>query len=375
MIDYVVAGAASIEDISCFLNVTRQAGITVILVENEAMWCQIPVRHRAWVVCSNEIPDAMAPLIPLNEFWVSRAIRAGVANISRHALQASRSKHYLSLRLSQCGVHALPRRYIEDIAAPGPLRYLARLDAGYSSYGIVRDIEAGHFDAQMIRRSVQSAASDTLRSVLDENRAKVVVEDRLEGEEYSADVFVGHGQVILLRLFRKTVVWINGSPVCDSYIAVHGDVSLHEAINDWCAALFSGSCISFGQFDFIVAGGRAVPVDFSCRIGGGLDAIKRFAGIPSYIAMALAGHQPCFPQFTVQKNLVARRSGRLAYIDWSAVDQGKVTVRKQAGDLLPENICSANARIAEICFAARSLEDALVTAAQLDERVTINVRD
>ncbi|MFP3671219.1 hypothetical protein SB717_39755, partial [Priestia sp. SIMBA_032] len=76
-------------------------------------------------------------------------------------------------------------------------------------------------------------------------------------------------------------------------------------IDDWCAALFSAHCVSFGQFDFIVADGQAVAVDFSCRIGGGLDAIKRYADIPSYAATALAGRKPYFSPFIVQKNLVA----------------------------------------------------------------------
>jgi len=95
MPDYVVAGASSIEDIPRFLAVAEQAGIAVQLLENAAMLAQVPGPQRALVDCSEDLPPTRAPVLPLNEFWVSRAIRTGVANIGPHALRASRSKHDL----------------------------------------------------------------------------------------------------------------------------------------------------------------------------------------------------------------------------------------------------------------------------------------
>ena len=375
MPDYVLAGAFSIEDIPQFLEKTKQAGMAVLLVENAAMLGHIPVQHRSLVTCSEDIPDTSAPVVPLNEFWVSRAIRAGVANIAPHALRASRSKHYLSERLAACGLHALPRRYLEDVVTPYPDRYLARLDAAYSGYGIVRHTEAGRFDPRAIAGEVQGDAGRTMHAVLDYDVARVVVEDYLDGEEYSADVFVHQDRPVVLRLFRKTVAWISGRPVCDSYIAVPHDPALCAVIHDWCAALYSPGCTSFGQFDFIVVDGRAVAVDFSCRIGAGLDAIKRFAGIASYAAVALAGGTPSFAPFTVQKNVLARQPGRLANFACRLPQGYQVTVRKHAGDLLPKNICSSNARIAEICFAARDMDDAASKAQALDDKVSIEVYD
>lgn len=375
MPDYVVAGASSIEDIPQFVAVATQAGMAVLLLENAAMSEHIPIQHRALVTCSEDIPHTRAPVIPLNEFWVSRAIRAGVGNIAPHALRASRSKHDLSARLAACGLHALPRRYLEDVAAPYPDRYLARLDAAYSGYGIVRHAEAGRFEPMAIARMVQADAGCGMRAVLDEDAARVVVEDYLDGEEYSADVFVRQGRAVVLRLFRKIVAWIGGRPVCDSYIALPHEADLCAVIHDWCAALYTAGCTSFGQFDFIVVDGRAVALDFSCRIGGGLGAIKRFAGITSYAALALAGGKPSFTPFAVQKNVMARRSGRLANFACLLPQAYQVTVHKQAGDLLPENICSANARIAEICFAARDMDDAAAMAQALDDKVSIDVHD
>lgn len=375
MPDYVITGAFSIEDIPQFLETTTQAGVTVLLVENAAMLGCIPEQHRSLVTCSEDLPEICAPVIPLNEFWVSRAIRAGVVNISPHALRASRSKHYLSARLAICGLHTLSRHYLEDVAAPYPDRYLARLDAAYSGYGIVRHTEAGRFDPLKIARAVQGDASLTMLAVLDDTARRVIVEDYLEGEEYSADVFVHQGRPVVLRLFRKIIVWIGGRPVCDSYIAVPHDSALCAVIHDWCMALYSVSCTSYGQFDFIVVEGRAIALDFSCRIGGGLGAIKRFAGCASYTALALAGCIPSFAPFTVQKNVLARRAGRLENFSCQLPQTYQVTVHKQAGDLLPENICSANARIAEICFAARSLDDAKLMAQALDDKVIINVHD
>jgi hypothetical protein len=375
MPDYVVAGASSIEDIPQFVAVATQAGMAVLLLENAAMSEHIPIQHRALVTCSEEIPKTRAPVIPLNEFWVSRAIRAAVSNISPHALRASRSKHDLSARLAACGLHALPRRYLEDVAAPYPSRYVARPDAAYSGYGIVRHIEAGRFDPTSIAQMVQADASCDMRAVLHENTSRVVVEDYLYGEEYSTDVFVRQGRAVVLRLFRKIVAWIGGRPVCDSYIAVPHDPALCAAIHDWCAALYTDRCTSFGQFDFIVVDGRAVALDFSCRIGGGLGAIKRFAGMASYAALALAGDKPSFAPFAVQKNVMARGPGRLVNFACSLPQAFQVTVHKQAGDTLPENINSANARIAEICFAARDMDDAATMAQALDDMVSIDVHN
>lgn len=258
---------------------------------------------------------------------------------------------------------------------PYPNRYLARLDAGYSGYGVVRHIEAGCFNPITIERMVQSDASDTMREVLDEDSVRVVVEDYLDGEEYSADVFVHQGRPIVLRLFRKIVVWIGGRPVCDSYIAVPHTPALCAAIYDWCAALYSTGCTSFGQFDFIVVDGHAVAVDFSCRIGGGLSAIKRFAGITSYTALAMAGGTPSFTPFTVQKNVLAHYPGRLANFSCRLPQTYQVTIHKQAGELLPNNICSSSARIAEICFAARDLDDAVALAQAVDDKVSIDVHN
>lgn len=375
MPDYVIAGAFSIEDIPQFLETAARAGITVLLVENAAMLKHIPEQHRSLVTCCENLPDIYAPVIPLNEFWVSRAIRDGVVNIASHALRASRSKHYLSARLAACNLHSLPRRYLEDVTAPYPDHYLARLDAAYSGYGIVRYSEAGRFDPPAIARAVQGDANHTMRAVLDDDAARVVVEDYLEGDEYSADVFVREGRPVVLRLFRKIVVWIAGRPVCDTYIAVPHDPALCAIIYDWCAALYSASCTSFGQFDFIVKGGRAVAVDFSCRIGGGLGAIKRFMGVTNYTAQALVGSTPSFEPFTAQKNILAHRPGRLVRFATKLPQAYQVTVHKQPGDLLPVNLSSANARIAEICFAARNLDDAVAMAQALEDSVSVEVYD
>lgn len=375
MYDYVIAGASSIESIPQFIAVTNQAGIAVLLVENAVMLKHIPVQDRELVICCEDLPDTCATVITLNEFWVTRAINARVANISPHALRASRSKHYLSARLADCGMYALSRQYLEDMTAPYPDKYLARLDAAYSGYGIVRHLESGRFDPVTITQAVQSGASATMLAVLDDDIPRVVIENYLEGEEYSVDVFIRQGQPVVLRLFRKIVVWVDGRPVCDSYIAMPHDQDLYAVICGWCKALYSSSCTSFGQFDFIVSNGQAIAVDFSCRIGGGLGAIKRFAGVTCYVAEALTGCTSSFTPFTVQKNILAYSPGRLKKFEHKLPQSYQVTIQKQAGDLLPDNISSANARIAEICFSANNMDDAAVKIQIINDQVSIQIHD
>lgn len=373
MLDYIVAGASMIEDIPKFVADAQHFGISVLLIENLAMLKHIPEQQRMFVVCCEEIPNALAPVIPLNEFWVTRAIQANVTNISQHAFRASRSKYYLSRRLAECGLNSLTRRYLENVPAPYPKHYLARLDAAYSGYGIVRHVEAGDFNPVSIARMVQKDAKYTMRVVLGEDSTRVVVEEYLVGEEYSVDVFVHDGKIVILRLFQKIIIWTAGRPVCDSYIAVPHDPDLCATIHDWCEALYSNHCTSFGQYDFIIADGRAIAVDFSCRIGGGLSAIKRFSGNASYVAIALAGASPSFTPFTVQKNIVARGSGRLSYLAYDLPESYQVTVHKHVGDLLPPNISSANSRIAEICFIAYDLKNAKDQANALNNKVIIDI--
>lgn len=375
MPDYLIAGASSIENIPLFLETITRAGLSVLLVENAPMLARIPVEHRSLVICRDDLPDTGMPVVPLNEFWVSRAIRANVANIAQHALRASRSKHYLSARLAACGLPALPRRYLEEAAEPYPNRYLARLDAAYSGYGIVRYVEAGCFEPMSISRAVRKNVTSAMSVVLDDDAARVVVEDYLDGIEYSADVFVHQGRPAVLRLFRKTVDWIRGMPVCDSYIAVPHDPVLLAAIHDWCAVLYSSDCTSFGQFDFIVSDGSAFALDFSCRIGGGMGAIKHFAGLDNYTALALSCGRPSFVPYTVQKNVIFPKPGRLADFNCQLPQSYQATIYKAPGDFLSDNVASASARIAEICFAASHLESAIATARALDDKVSVNVHD
>lgn len=338
------------------------------------MFHKIPSEHRSIVDRSEQLPEERALVIPLDEYWVSQAIKSRIANISVAALRASRSKHYLSERLSQYSLDFVPRMYLEQATHPFPQEYVARLDAAYSGYGITRHVEAGPFDQTAISRTVLGDVSDSLRHVLGSGESRVVIEAFLDGDEHSVDVFVHQGQVKLLRLFYKTVSWIRGKPVCDSYIALPISPQISAAVHKWCNALFSPQCTSFGQFDFIVARDRVIPIDFSCRIGGGLAAIKKFSNISCYITSSLFKEVPSFRPFTVQKNVVCAKPGVIVGMRWNLPENYQNTIHKQCGDRVPENISSANARIAEICFSARSLEDAVQLSRQIDDMVVIDVQ-
>lgn len=373
MAEYVLGGASFIDNIPHLLSAAQQAGATVRLLENAALFGQIDPARQPSVTCSEELTGNTPLVIPLTEFWVSQAIRKGVANISEAARRASRSKYYLSLRLAQCGLDVVPRCYLDEVAPPYPRQYLARLDTAYSGYGIVRHHEVGSFDAEEIERRVLRRTNQNMHAVMGGVAPKVVVEDYLEGEEYSVDVFVNQGQVTILRLFYKVITWIQGRPVCDSYIAVPLCPDMSNAIHDWCYALFTPQCTSFGQFDFIVYHDKIIPVDFSCRLGGGLDTMKRYARIPCYVAGALFGPPPAFPPFSVQKNLVAGSVGRIDRLALHFPPDYMVSLYKQCGDRVPENACSANARIAEVCFQAPSLQHAVASSKYIQNLWEIDV--
>lgn len=373
MPEYVLAGASCIEDIPYLLDAADRVGASVCLLENGAMYDHIPAPHRHLVTRAESLPDLPDLVLPLNEFWVSQAGLRRVSNIPTSALCASRSKHYLSERLAQWGLHHQSRRYLDAQAPPYPTHYLARLDAAYSGYGIVRHIELGEFDPERIAVAVLAQETASMRTMLGGATARVVVEDYLQGDEFSADVLVRNGHTEVLRLFRKIVVWKNGRPVCDSYIAMPMASASTEEIRRWCHALFGDQATSFGHFDFIVAHGRMIPIDFSCRLGGGMDAIKQYAGIRCYAAAALFNAPAFFPPYTVQKNIVLTGGGHITGVQCSVPEGYRPTLRKRAGDLVPPNTGSANARIAEVCFSAQDLQDAMARAEQLDRMVVADV--
>lgn len=216
----IFAGAAAIDNIDIFVNLLHEKGVDFLLIENASMFDSIPAEHRHHVTQLESFQYNGEIFIPLNEYWVSVAKDCQIKNISEHALLASRSKSYLSTLLQNNNLSHVSRYSLDEPPELFPERFIARPDAGYSSYGVVSYKDLGKFDKDAIIKAVRSSTSSSMAEVLSDDRKQIVIEDYLEGDEYSVDVFFKQGEVKILRLFYKLISWINGKPVCDCYVSI-----------------------------------------------------------------------------------------------------------------------------------------------------------
>ena len=370
----VIAGASELDNIEGFLHSTLDFNIEFILIENEFMFKHIPLEHHKYVIKTEEFEYKGEVFLPLNEYWVSLAIEYQVSNISEQALLASRSKFYLSKVLSEQGLSCVKRYFIDDIPHGYINKYLARVDTGYSSYGVISYKQLGQYDKQKIIKAVNSSVSNSMQNILNVKSNQIVVEDFIEGDEYSVDVYVDQNTVKILRLCHKNIKWINGKPVCESYITIPFQGGLASVITKWCNALFGSSSQCFGQFDFIVTDKGPLAIDFSCRIGGGLRALKQFTQKNSYIFNAMFSSSNYFSSYFCQKNLFSNQSGQIVSIDYSIPTDCMIWIEKNVGDRLHHNLSSSNAKIAALCFQAESFDEAIERSQNLTSKVSINVQ-
>jgi len=372
MNEIIIAGASEIDNIGEFIALTQKLNLNISLVENEYMYGFIPDRYQEHVLKSSSVFYSNEIFIPLNEHWVSVAKRYQVANISENALKASRSKYYLSSVLNNNGASYQPRHYLDDVDIP-PEFYIARVDSGYSSYGIVSNRDIGVFNKCNILKSISLSINEVMNNVLDIDNNKVVVEEYLNGDEYSVDVFVNKDNIKVLRYFYKSISWVNGKPICDCYISVTTPKKISDYITKWCQALFSDSSISFGHFDFIISNEIPIPIDFSCRVGGGLRSIKEYANSGSYIFNSIFTDKDFFQPFICQKNIVNNNSGVIKNVTYQVPSEYSIFKHRAIGDTLHGNISSSNAKIADICFLASDLNSSIRRSNEINKMVIVHV--
>ena len=371
----VLAGAAAIENVERLSALLQNKGLEFTLLENSTMYSSIPSHHQEYVVQSESFNYTGETFIPLNEYWISIAKDCGVNNLTDEAINASRSKLFLSTVLKLRNIPCVNRYCIDDPKATFPERYIARPDTGYSGYGVFSYKDMGPFDRNRVIQAVTSEVKPSMTTVMATPEIRVVVEEYLEGDEFSADIFIQKGDIKILRIFYKSINWINGKPVCDSYVSIPQTAQIKQAIHSWCKAIFSKNCISFAQFDFIANNNQLIPVDFSCRIGGGINTIKQFSGIDSYVFSAMFHDDKLFNDFVCQKHILVSGAGYIKSIRYELPENFTVYEHRQKGDSLHNNISSANARVADVCFYAESMADALEKSKTVNRMVTINVEN
>lgn len=299
---FVFLGASTLFGIDVIKSRLLDIGIETQYFENERLFSQIAPKESKNVVLSNEIPNVPhAQYICVNEYWVTKLKDANIKNAPRKALNASRSKYYLSQILATNGIEC-PASYTPDEAAQmlnaGTGKLLLKPDSLCSSHGvhILTKNNIARYDEYAKEIAETQKSKEDIFGV---HECTSHIWDYVDGEEYSADVFVYRGKSAIVRLCRKTIVFPSDRPVCTVTELSTPTSEVEAHIAKWTQVLYGADDVSFAQFDFIVqkGTGKIFLVDFSARIGGGMQVL--FGSLPSNIYAdaiinALTGKQSDF---------------------------------------------------------------------------------
>lgn len=272
----ILAGVASIfglRDISTFF---YNYNVELVMVETEYMSRFISEDELKFVQIQEKIEyEEGIIVIPLNEYWVSFIIKNPyMARISDKALRSSRSKIFLAELLTLNGIdhcEFYEETDIEKFILERGRKIIIKPDSLYSGHGVkiisALNIDQYHTyieDAKQIKRNAQH--------ILNIDSTLVTFCEYIEGTEYSVDVFWHVNKCHIVRACRKYLETIKDAPCVTAYVIEQLNKDVLRKIEIWTSLLFDQGDVSFAQFDFIIdkSGQRIVPIDFSCRVGGGM---------------------------------------------------------------------------------------------------------
>lgn len=295
-------------------------------------------------------------VVPLSEYWISECIKSNNCRISKNALLASRSKKKLYSLLS---IFKVPKNFdsiqqAKDFVNQTGKSIIVKPDGLFSGYGIkisnkenIDEVEKFIFNA----RNVNNRALKLFE--IKNNNA--LVTEYIFGKEYSADIFYFKGKISLVRLCKKEIVFIHGTPCTAVYQLLNPTAEIKSVLEKWCNALFEKENISFGQFDFIEdRDGDFVPIDFAPRIGGGIEELLKCCKKNVYADAVLNIFNqnennilPLDEKYLSQFNYLPTKSGKIFNDNYKLLS-GKKIIYKHNGDFVPECSSSSASRIAVV---------------------------
>ena len=352
----VLAGASFVFGLDEIREAFLSIGIEVFFAEVPYMLKYQEISEKEKIEFTDKIPENKI-VVPLSEYWISECIKnIESCKISKNALLASRSKKKLYDLLNYFKV---PRIFdsiqlAKDFVNQTGKSIIVKPDGLFSGYGIkiaskenIGEVEKFIFNA----RNVNNRA---LKLFEIENKNALVTEYIL-GKEYSADIFYFKGNVSLVRLCKKEIVFIHGTPCTAVYQLLNPSTEIKVALEKWCDVLFEKENISFGQFDFIEdQEDTLVPIDFAPRIGGGIEELLKCCKKNVYASAVLnvfeqngnnifSSDENCLSQF----NYLPTKSGKIFNDSYNLLS-GKKNIYKHKKDFVPECPSSSASRIAVV---------------------------
>lgn len=345
----VIGGAAFIFGLGELKEAFEGLGYQVSFIEAPFMNDYTEIEEKNLVHFAADLEDDSI-LIPMSEYWITKAMENKRASISKKALKASRSKVYFSKLMKENG-EKVPSIVSVEEACEGFLegkKYIVKPEGLYSGYG-VRLVES-KTDLENALEKCAGVKTHSLKLFGINNKTPVIWEN-IEGREYSADCFIYGGKMEVVRVCKKIITLIHGNPCTAAIQLIPCTEKIQSALEKWNSILFDKNDISFSQFDFIDEGDNLVPVDFACRVGGGMADLLKMAGNPYASAVKkMAGGEENLTNVNVhgyptQLNYLPVKSGKIKDLSFETLTK-KTLYNKKIGDFVPESPSSVASRIA-----------------------------
>ncbi len=355
----ILAGATSVTGHKQILEAFSSIGMQATFMEAPFVKKYMHLPSGIPVICADTAP-AGSLVIPLSEYWISQCMKDNCGKISSRALKASRSKKFLYELFASNGIPS-PRIFDslaeakDFISECGTNKVVVKPQGLFSGYAVkVVDKKNLEKIGEYFLKA-ENVHNNAIKLFEIESKGALVTES-VPGTEYSADIFFCRGRLSLVRLCKKVVVEIHGTPctVICQLVPCTGDFL--KQMDMWCRALFDDEDLSFAQFDFIERSRGAaddaeclVPIDFACRVGGGMAELFGECEANVY-ADAVVGKQygvRSSKEYLTQFNYLPTKSGIIERDDYD-LHEGRQFIYKHKGDFVPECPSSVASRIAVV---------------------------
>ena len=347
----ILAGASSVIGHEKIIEAFSSIGMDATFIEAPFVKKYFKDASDKFIYTENLPPETTA--IPLSEYWISQCIKTKQCAISEKVLKASRSKKYLYEILKTAGIKT-PEIFtgLEDarnFILNDNGKVIVKPEGLFSGYAVKTVGEENLNNLEELVLKASNVHNNAIKLFGIESKG-VLVTELISGNEYSADLFFCRGRLSLVRLSKKVVVEIHGTPCTVICQLVPCGESFFEQMSKWCRVLFDDGNVSFAQFDFIEGcGGELIPIDFACRVGGGMAEL--FGECESNVyADAVVGKQYevlASKGYLTQLNYVPTKSGIIDEDDYNLAE-GKQFIYKRKGDFVPESPSSVASRIAVV---------------------------
>lgn len=348
----ILAGAASVNDYQKILKAFSDIGFNASFIEVPFIKKYIKSKDENLITWTKELNNKDI-IIPLSEYWISQCIKNKQYSISNNALKASRSKKFLYNLFSSFNIPS-PKIFntikeAQDFIIEQNKKVIVKPEGLFSGYAVKVVDKENLCNLKTFFENASNVHNNALKLFEIENTNSLITE-MIYGNEFSADVFLYNGRISIVRITKKIVVEIHGTPCTAICQLVPCSDDFFLQISKWCKALFCKNDISFAQFDFIQTEDNIlIPLDFACRVGGGMNELFNEYESNVY-ADAVLGKQYALKDkngYLSQFNYLPTKSGVISNENYN-LQEGKQFIYKHKGDFVPESPSSIASRIAVV---------------------------